>query len=297
MDSYVEKNRNYITSHKLKDFVEDQWTFFLKYIQEAVPPYQERNPDWDKENPAFIVGQAVDDVLTFGWEYFNENYAIVSKKVNVNESILKAEDDLARIKDKSCKTALKNMTKIKTLRSMVGKKQITLELFRTVKECVHEAKSQTLFYNDKYKKAELIYTFAGLSIPLKGELDFLSDDKKVIRDLKTCADIEKFHPDVYIWQMAFYHWLVEELYGIQAEVFLDVIEKPTGARPFSRSRCYQISQITLLDKRREIIEAIAKLARALKTGIYIKPTLPETRFKSEYYGFEGYGRETEITLY
>lgn len=55
---YIERNRGYITSSKLREFQKSPEAYFLKYVQE-----QEFDEVEDKDS--FILGRAFDDFFTF----------------------------------------------------------------------------------------------------------------------------------------------------------------------------------------------------------------------------------------
>lgn len=296
MDNYVAKNRGYITSHKLKLFLEDQWTYKLKYVDEVVPPYFERNPDKEKENEAFVIGQAVDDYLTFGKNWYDGHYTTVSQRVkDVSTKIKDVQEKMEGTTNKTTKTYEGLEEKLQSLRSLEGKIQLTETMQYVVDECVYESGMQPQCL-PRYKKSVIIRELPGFNLTLKAELDHRSEDYKDIVDLKTCANIDDFNPSRYTWQMAFYHFLNEEETGEKATVRLHVLEKATPNRPFSRSKVIEYSQASLLDARRDIIEALISLKKVIESGEYEMPDL-EQQLQSEYYGYEGYGRQVEPIYY
>lgn len=310
MNTYIEKNRGFITSHKLKAFQEDPWSYYLKYVLEAVPPYLVRNPDKEEEKDVFILGQAVDDYLTFGEEKFHEKYRVVAKRDNsIPEKIEQCKEDIETLQeclegaDPELKETIKNkehlaklQEKLAQLEATVDTVQLTETMMFIVNECVFESTQQNLFLGENYKKAELVYTLKGMTLPVRCELDHRSEDFKTIRDIKTCANLDNFDPAWYVFQMSFYQWINEEITGERAEVYLDVIEKASPSRPFSRSKVFKYSNSTLLEQRGQFVELLFKLQRSHDSGIFPKPT-PEIAFKSEYYGHDGYGRSTEVISY
>lgn len=75
---YHEKNKYFTTSSKLKDFQKCELTYKLKHL-DMIPDPTEDDPDY------FIVGRAIDDLLTFGDEYFEENYEVVARRGESNK--------------------------------------------------------------------------------------------------------------------------------------------------------------------------------------------------------------------
>jgi len=67
-DSYIIKNRNFITASKLKDFMKSPEYFFRKYILEQ--------PIEGEEKKCFKMGTAIDDYISYGVVEFFEKYWI-----------------------------------------------------------------------------------------------------------------------------------------------------------------------------------------------------------------------------
>ncbi len=59
---YLIRNRGFITSHKMLEFMRCQWCYAQKYINEIPDPTE-------GDNDAFLVGQTIDDRLTEGETY------------------------------------------------------------------------------------------------------------------------------------------------------------------------------------------------------------------------------------
>lgn len=75
MSTYIEKNRGFITSSKLKLFETCQWCYEKKYIQEIPDPYEE----YEDKDP-LVIGQAIDDLITHGKDNWKEKYEIVKRR-------------------------------------------------------------------------------------------------------------------------------------------------------------------------------------------------------------------------
>jgi len=286
MDDYIAKNRDFISSHKLKLFKEDEWSYFLKYVQEIPEPtFGERKADY------FIIGQAVDDYLTHGKEWWDEHYVEVTTTVtDVEEKIVEIEATMEETKNKETKTYLNLVEKLKSLKNLNGKIQLTRAENRTILQIIGEHQENSLFAK-RYTKAVLTATIEGFP-PLRGELDHFDKEARQIRDLKTCADIERFDPANYVFQMAFYHLLAEEAEDVRCDVYLDVVDKCSPAK----SICVHYSEGSLMEARGEILSLLQKLNSAQITGMFNKPDQKQ-QWKSPYYGYEGYGRMTEYLEY
>ncbi len=75
---YVQKNKQYITASKIKAFMQDPYSYKLKYIDLIPDPTEE--PDY------FIMGQAFDDMLTSPNE-FESKYNVVSRRMGKSDKI------------------------------------------------------------------------------------------------------------------------------------------------------------------------------------------------------------------
>jgi len=177
---YVEKNKHFITSSKLKDFEKCQLTYKLKHV-DLIPDPTEKEADY------FIVGRALDDLLTYGQDYYQSTYETVARR---NEKAQKV--------------------------------QLTNTMSKLIDQMHHEFKNQTVFAPNPKKKV-FFHEVAGFI--LKAEMD--DYENGIIRDIKTTANILTFDPKDYELQMSFYHWLVEENTGMRPRVFLEVVDKYT----------------------------------------------------------------------
>lgn len=182
MNSYIDKNRGFVTSSKLKLFELCPLCYKCKYIDEMPDP---TDGDFDKDY--FIIGQALDDRLTNGEDYFAQNYEVVARRTKESNKI-----------------------------------QLTNTMFKTIDQLSEEYRAQSMFNQDPTKKV-LSWEFSGLK--LRGELDDFDEPKGLIRDIKTCANLLTFDPDNYLMQMSFYQWGVEELTGLKCDAQLMVVDK------------------------------------------------------------------------
>jgi uncharacterized protein (DUF952 family) len=175
---YVEKNKYFITASKLKQFERCPLTYKLKYI-DALPDPTEKEPDY------FVIGRALDDLVTYGDTYFKKNYEVVARRTKESK-----------------------------------KTQLTGKMGKLVAQMNHEFRSQELFTQNPKKKV-FFHEVGGFI--LKAELD--DYEKGFIRDVKTCANIMTFDPEHYVLQMSMYQWLVEESTGELCQCEIEAVDK------------------------------------------------------------------------
>ncbi len=156
---YVEKNKHFITASKLKAYDECPYFAKLRYIDGVEAP--------QKDKDYFVVGQAVDDWITYGQEDFQDRYEKVSRRTGKSEKI-----------------------------------ELTGSQHSTVCNAVGEVQANDLI-PDKMDK-EIVFWLAFDKYPCKAELDHYDSKNKEIIDLKTCANILTFDPNNYWLQMSFY---------------------------------------------------------------------------------------------
>ncbi len=252
--TYAEKNKDVVTSHKLRAFERCGFCFEAEFIRMLPNPFNE-------ENDNFILGQAIDDYITFGPKYFDKNYEVVAR----------------RSKD------------------AVGKIQLTASMHKKIINAIREFEANGLFYK-KYKKKNIVINFGNLK--LSGELDHFDKKNNLIIDLKTCANIETFDKSIweygYTFQLMFYQFLVEEATGKRCKARLEVVDKGTH---FSRSRCYEFSAETLFAERSMhggFGERLARYKAAHDTGMFLPCNDPDELEKCPYYGTENHGRRKTI---
>ena len=208
-----------------------------------------------EDKDALVVGQAFDDYITEGKETFDQKYEAVARRTGKSE-----------------------------------KKEITKGMAETVDRLAEEFKQNPLFAQS-YKKKIMFTEFAGLI--LKIEMDGF-DENGVIRDVKTCANITKFDPKFYVFQAAFYHFVVEEVTGLKCDVLLDVVDKHDG---FARSARWDYSRATLEAERGDIILTLEKMKEAMEINFFLPSNDQAVLFECEYYGIEGHGRPTQPFTY
>ena len=211
---YLEKNRWFITASKLKYFLTfGPEAYYWKFVKEF--PLEEPEKDY------YLVGTAFDDLVSYGEEYFFDKYYI-------DEWLLK-DDLIQRCKELGLNTSWK----VEDLRERLYWAKIKLTQLQgdNVFWMYNEIKRQPLveFWDPSYQsQVDIECEFEWLK--LKGTLDRLSLEKKVIRDRKTSGQFQSFEYNLettfdYILSMAFYYVLVKVNYNIDCDVVLDVLGK------------------------------------------------------------------------
>lgn len=180
---YSIRNAGFVSSHKLKDFMTCQYCYDLKYNQ-GVPDPTESSDD---TNEAFLVGQALDDILTEGEGYWKDKYEVVSRRSSKAEKV-----------------------------------QLTERMGRLIEQMNHEFKCNETFSQQPKKYINFLKY---KNLILKVELDDFDPANPIIRDIKTTANIAAFNPANYLHQMAFYAFVLERILGIKPAALLEVVDK------------------------------------------------------------------------
>jgi hypothetical protein len=205
-DSYVIKNRGFITASKLKDYIKSPEYFFRKYILEQKVDGEEK--------ACFKFGTAVDDYISYGEEAFKKKYFLDEgllkgdlEKLAISKGIpLEAKETVASLKEK-------------IYGDISSKIRLTEGEAKKINKVIAEFKRQKLFEYDGDYEVQKEFTAKYKSLDLKGTLDRYKESKVVdnlikiwIRDTKTCADIIKFKFQAinelgYDLSMSFYNLL------------------------------------------------------------------------------------------
>lgn len=298
MLSYAERNKDYITSSKLKAFEKCPLAYKFKYV-DLIPEPNEEVKDH------FLIGQAFDDLMTEGQEWFDKHYVVVSTRCSqedIEANIDKYEYKL--LKAKTIGTVEKYKGQIKKYKNMVGKIQLTKKMKELIDAMEYEFRSQKLF-NQNPKKHEFIWEIAGRKV--KAELDDMvkiSDTHYEIRDIKTCANVARIDPLNYYLTQATVYWmaLYESLEADWNDIEIDVIYEFVDKNIPSRSRCIKFSNHNLINHRGHVLKLIEELIFAEETGIFFPTNHQNIMWDSPYYGYqydpdqEGYGRVTKIEI-
>ncbi len=243
---YLDKNRGFVTASKLKYFLTyGPEAYYYKFVKEIIIDEEEKD--------YYLVGTAFDDLLSYGEDaWWNKYY--------IDEWLLK-EDLIAKCKG----NWLDTKGSVTELRSRIywDKIRLTQLQWEQVLWMYREAKRQPLvdLWNPLYmhqKDIECEFEW----MKLKGTLDRLSLEDKMIRDRKTAWQFQNFEYNIettfdYILSMAFYYTLVKVNYKIDCEVILDVFGK---SKPYPYM-WYQLDKVRLLSS---LENKIIPWLRALK---------------------------------
>jgi len=94
---YEERNRHFLTSHKLMDFEQCPLFAKMRHIDGIAYPVEPQNDN-------FLLGSGIEDAIALPEDAFNEQYAVVSRRTEKAEAEKKAAAEKAA-KDKAAKEA------------------------------------------------------------------------------------------------------------------------------------------------------------------------------------------------
>jgi len=187
MSNYIERNRGFLTSSKIKEFKRCELCYYWKYELEIPSPIED-DPDY------FVVGQAFDDLLTHGRDHFDKRYMVVARRTDK----LEAENP--------------------------DKTLLSPSLAATIDRLANEFNANPLFKKNPQKKV-IEYDWSG--VRLRAELDDYRPEERIFCDMKTCSNLTNFDPEDYVFQFSFYQWLLEETEGEKYQCLAEVVDKYT----------------------------------------------------------------------
>lgn len=249
-DTYLERNRGFITSHKLQSFMRCQFCYAQKYVNGIPDPYEDA-----ERKECFLIGQAFDDMITYP-DDFAKNYEVMKRRTG-----------------------------------KTGKIEITEGQNELIGTMLKEYRANKLFSQEP-KKHVIETKISGFNV--RCELDGINKERQMIEDIKTTANITKFDPMDYVFQMAFYQMCHEEISMERYAAQLYVVDKNSVV---SRSASFIFSPVTLFSERGRILDALMQLKEAEDTGIYLPANDQMTLFNCPYYGYKGHGRPTQPLMY
>lgn len=177
---YLERNRPFITASKLKEFAACPYHAWMKYVEEVPSPVED-DADY------FVVGQAVDDLLTLGEEAYQEKYEVVARRSKEAEKV-----------------------------------QLTNSQGAIVQNAAKEYLSRE-FFPKKPTKRNVLFLVHGM--PCKAELDHFDAEARRIGDIKTTASITTFKPSMYLLQFGFYSLGIALRFEESVDAELYVVDK------------------------------------------------------------------------
>lgn len=279
MKSYAKKNYGVMTAHKLMHFMKCPYTYNMKHEL-----LQDMGDDEDRR--CFIVGQAFDDVVSYGEDFFKKNYYIRQKGEKIvnedkKEELEQRKKDLekaideARVRGRGTKIKesqlLAVQQQLETVRASEGRILLSESEGAHVLSMVAEAKRQSLFeFGDEKYTAQKSIKCEWHGVIIGGTVDRISINDLILRDTKTVANIDKYKYSIidynYILQVAFYELLASvHCSGKRFRVFLDFFGKRGNNTAYM---CVEIPSDILNATRKKIEDAIVFYAECKKTGIW-----------------------------
>ena len=299
------QDTKYLSHSHILAFQKCPFYFAEKYVNDNVV---------EIERDYFIYGSAVDVLLTEP-EKFESRFLPVDRKIDISK-FKETKKDLKKLnkeitekqinkkpykglqdKQEKLELAIKNMEQAE------DKDQITSTFYKNILESVKELERQKLYKMFKVEdmSQEIITIEAcGSFCKKKGKLDYWNKEKKILADIKTTANIQKFNPRMYCQQLAYYRELASLKYGMKEEeidCFLLVVSKEA----IKHSMMYHISDDLLDTAKIEYEKTIVEMEKCKKTGFYM-PCIkdnPEARqticFNCEHYSACPFSQQREFT--
>jgi hypothetical protein len=268
-------DREFISHSQLKDFFKCEYFYECKYITKTFVDEEERD--------YFIYGSEVDALLTEAEGNFEERFIAVDRKMELPSNIevenqifeLNREIAVKEAEKKSHKALLNKkeslMEKMEQIARLAGKTQITNTVYKHIKQSAAELLRQPLYNmfgvgTNGMSQEIIAITIDG--IKRRGKFDYLNIEKKIIADLKTCANIEKFNPRMYATQLAYYRRLASEKYEIDKsewDHYLLVVDKQTEVK---RSKIFCISKDIINEAENEIEAKLREYVERKDSGFF-----------------------------
>ncbi len=186
----------------------------------------------EEEHDYFIYGSAVDTLLTEAPEMFAKKFMPVKSKIDcgnkeeIKEHVKALKEQIAeKIATNKAHKVLddklaKNEERLITISQLGGLTQITETVYKHIKATADELLRQPLFRMfgvGSNGKSQEIITVLWDDMKVKGKLDYINVDKKIIADVKTTANLERIDPRMYAGQLAYYRKLASIKYEIPEE--------------------------------------------------------------------------------
>lgn len=278
----------------------------LLYFKQCPYFYQQKRKGkvQEIEKDYFTYGKAVDTILSK--EDPNEKFFIgTAPKESVEElreckKILEQEiSEREGGGKKPLKSQLTKLDKfdekISAAQELEEKIKITSTVFVNVMDTAKEIMSQPLYEAFINAENQRIIATEIDGVKVKCIIDKLDLENGIINDDKTTANIHTFNPEMYLPQLAWYRWIVREVFDVVCDCYLSVGDKFSD---FKRSSFYYASPARL-DYQEELNkELLQDFLNAKKQNNY--PTCididgedmrEEKCFKCDYYKYCPYSRQ------
>ncbi len=252
--SYLQKNKGFITSSKLKNFLKCKYRYYLEYEKEE--------EGFEEDDAKFLQGQAFEDFLYDGQQEWDKKWFIAPPRANRKKT--------------------EEATGMKVLSDPEGK---------AVMIAITEAKRQPILdLNGDYEVRKIITNKYKGKYELRGEIDRFPKDPSAnfFRDYKFLRSAENAHRDIsefgwdYLFQMSFYQLLIQLQDDTMRDAKIDIVDK----YKFARTICVTIPAIILLEHRRRVFIALEEFIEAQESGEF--PMVEQSSrsrecFKCPYY--------------
>ena len=241
-DAYSARSKTHLTSHQIFDFMRRPIVYQQKRIGLI--------PDMDSSS-SFKLGRAAHTRILEGRDEYECRYAIggpvnptTGKEYGRETKAFRAFEE-----EKGCEVLSESDAElIENLYAGVMREPIAAELL-----------------SDGVAEGVAIARFCGTDC--QARIDFFNPTSGIV-DLKTCSDIERFEDDAkkygYIYQMAFYHSIVECVSGYHVPVHVIGVEKQ---KPHS-CWTWRIPGYRLYEAKCELIAAIRQLHQAYENDVW-----------------------------
>jgi hypothetical protein len=258
---YLERNRPFLTSSKLKEMAACPYHAWLQYVQETPSPVEQ-------EADYFVIGQAFDDILTRGRDYFSDHYIVGSKATKETKALME---------------------------QYPAKPVLTPSANRALTLMEREYLSRE-FFPKKPTKKNILFLLHG--IPCKIELDHFDAEARRIGDVKTTSSITTFNPMSYAIQFGFYSLGIALKHQENVEVELYVVDKGSD---FSRSHKWVFCKATLMQQHFRVDQLARTWKDCMETGIWphVDTSTEEGKkvcWSSEYWSICPFCKQMEPTV-
>lgn len=301
----------FVSNSQLKDFKHCEYLYEGKHITKIFKD--------EEEHDYFTYGSAVDCLLTEPEGTFEQRFFPVDRRIDIDEidslpvaiDELKKEIEAKEVAKKAHKMLddklVKLEEKIEAIKLVGDKQQITTTMFTNVSKSAQELLRQPLYklfgVNDG-NGSQSILTAEIDGVKMKGKLDYINLEKRVIADVKTVSTMEKFSPKFYAMQLAYYRLLASEVYKIDAndwDCYLLVVDKGSSVK---RSEIFHISKRAIDEATADLMEQLAKFKEVKESGFYTpiteKPGVENARhekcFSCPFYNDCSFSVQKEITM-
>ncbi len=279
-------DKEYITNSMLKDFQFCNYLYKCKHIDKIVKEIQKDYFTYGKAVDTILSGEDIQDKFFVGTAP-KESIEELRECVKIVENEMKEREDTEKSLLKSHITKLEKFNeKIADAQATEGKIAITSTVLGHIVDTAKEIKSQPLYEAFSGAKTQTIIATEINGVKVKCMLDKLDLKNKIICDDKTTANMNTFDPEMYLQQLAWYRWIVKEVFDVEADCYLSVGDKMSG---FKRSSLYYITPEKL--NYQEIINQalLEEFLKAKKDKKYLpcvqgRPDLRQEHcFKCSYY--------------